>query len=717
MPPNASLLIDVAAYWRLVVKNRLLIVAAVAIAAVLAVLFTFLSTPIYRATTVIQIDREAKRVLDSEDSSGEAMIPGQEFIITQYGLLKSRSLAERVAEAEGLMTSDRFLTSMGAELEIKDGESSADRLARRRAAVISTLEKNLTISPVSGSRLVEITFASPSSQLAADISNAFALNFIQTNLERKFESTSYAREFLEERIAQTKARLENTERQLVDYAVDQQIINIDSETAGGSSQSLATRSLVTMNSSLAAATAARIGAEERWRRARSAPLMTLQAVQENPAIQRLGEERSKLEAEYQNKLSVYQPDFPSMVQLKAQIDELDSQITRLAGEVRAAIQSEYEVALNQERALQSETRILEGSVLVQRGRSIQYDILQRELDTTRTLYDGLLQRYKEVSVTDGVATNNVSVIDKATPPNAPSSPILILNVALGLLIGLAAGGLGAAMREALDDGLTSPDEVESKVGLPVLGAIPILAKGEDPKGAANDPRSPFSEAYSSVGAALQFSTPNGTPRSLLITSSRPAEGKSTTSLVLANHLARTGKRVLLIDGDLRNPSMHRAMNLSNEQGMSNLLSSSVNLRTVMQSTSSSHLHFVSAGPIVVNPAELLGGLRLAQLLDQAKEEFDHIVIDGPPVLGLADAPLLAAHVDGTLFVVECRGTKRGQARGALARLQSRTTKLLGVVLTKFDAKSASYGEYDYSYDYQYGVATNSTQKAQEAGKR
>jgi capsular exopolysaccharide synthesis family protein len=701
MNAEGTILFDVAVYWRLLLKHKFLVGGLTAAAALLSIVVSLLTTPTYTATTTLQIDREAARVLKVEDASSESLIPGQEFILTQYGLLKARSLAERVAQSEGFLTSNQFLDVMGVEFERADGESSAQVGARRREMVTSLLQTNLKVIPIGGSRLVEIAFDSPNPQLSAQVANAFARNFIATNLERKFDSTSYARQFLEERIAQTKSKLEDTERQLVRYAVDQQIINIESETPGGVPQALTSRTLVTINAALAAATSARINAEQRWRRASASPVMTLTEVQQNPTIQRLGEERAKLAAQYEQNLGIYQPSFPTMVQLKAQIDEIDGQIQALANEVREAIRSEYVVAENQERALKAEVNGLQGDVLGLRNRSIQYNILQRELDTTRSLYDGLLQRYKEVSVTDGVATNNVSIIDVAIPPNAPSSPILLLNVAVGILLGLGMGVLGAVLLEALDEGLNTPDDVEAKLGVSVLGAIPVLGKGEDLDAEISNPRSRISEAYYSVGTALQLSTPNGTPRSILVTSSRPAEGKSTTALAISRYLARIGKRVLLIDADLRNPSLHRALGVSNASGMSSLLSGSGDLASVSQRTKLKNLMFIPSGPLPLNPAELWAGNRLRDLLDETTGQFDHIVFDGPPVLGLADAAILGANIDGTVFVLESRVTKRAQARGALARLYA-GSKIIGTILTKFDAKSASYGGYDYSYDYNYG---------------
>src|SRR5690606_23108707 len=337
-----------------------------------------------------------------------------------------------------------------------------------------------------------------------------------------------------------------------------------------------------------------------------------------------------------------------------------------------------------------------------RDRSIQYNILQRELDTTRTLYEGLLQRYKEVGVAGGLATNNISIVDQADVPEDPSSPNLLKNLAIALLLGLGAAVVAMLIIEALDESLTTPDDVEQKLGMSVLGVIPLLDKGQTTAAAVTDVRSASSEAYYSLRTALQFSTTNGTPAALLVTSARPAEGKSTTSYAVALDLARVGKRVLLVDGDLRNPSMHRSVGLENTTGMSNILAGGSDLRTAAQATKQANLYFIPSGPLPPNPADLWATEALQRFLAEARESFDHVIIDGPPVLGLADAPLLASAVAGTLFVLESRGTRRGQARGALRRLRLGRARLLGVVLTKFNAKKTSYGGYDYAYDYEYG---------------
>lgn len=694
---------ELARYLRLALKHRFLIIGATLAALMIGLAVTLLMTPIYTASATIQIDREGARVLDEESDvvASDRQVAAEEFFQTQYGLLRSRSLAERVIDTLGLATSDAFLQQMGVEPPAATG-TAAQRIAARRELVLGVVQDNLGVAPVTGSRLVIINFDSPDPQLSARVANAFAENFIQASLDRRYESTSYVRDFLEERIAQTKSKLEDAERQLVAYAAQQQIINIGGEEDTGQ-ESLASRNLGALNASLAAARSARIGAEERWRTARSTPLASLPQVLENGAVQRLNEEKARLSAEYEQKLRVYQPDYPEMRQLQARINEIDRNINEIAASVRESIRSQYLTAVNEENALQAQVNGLKGDVLNLRDRSIQYNILQREVDTSRTLYDGLLQRYKEVGVAGGVTVNNVSVIDRAEPPTAPSKPSMLLNLVIAALLGIGIGVLGALLFEALDETLATPEDIEQKLGLPVLGIVPLLDKDVSPASALADIRSGFSEAYYSLRTALQFSTRNGAPGSVLVTSSKPGEGKSTTAFAVALNLARVGKRVLLADGDLRNPSLHRVLELDNGQGFSNLLAGSGDLASLAIDSGYKSLAFLPCGPLPPNPAELWGSDRVGEFIAAATQMYDHVIIDGPPVLGFADAPLLAAAVEGTLFVVESRSTRRAQARGAVRRLSMGRGRILGIVFTKFNAKSAAYGGYDYAYDYNYGV--------------
>ncbi len=703
--PDAPIF-DLGEYWRLAVKHRLVIIGAFLGAILISAAATLLTTPIYTAQATLQIERESSRVLNVDDvAPRESAYSGEEFFQTQYGLLKSRSLAERVIDSLGLASSNDFIQAMGGTAPERGDRTAAEFAAARREMVIGITMSNFAVSPVRGSRLVAISFDSPDPALAARLTNAYAENFIQANLDRRFESSSYAREFLEEQIAQTKAKLEVTERSLVEYAANQGIINITEPGADGAgqTQSLAGTNLSALNASLAAAQAQRIAAEQRWRQARASPLTSLPEVIQNPTIQRLTEERARLDAQYQQNDRVYQADWPAQRQLRGQIEELDRQITEVSRGILRSIEGQYVVAANNERALQAQVDGLKGEVLDLRDRSVQYNILQRELDTSRTQYDALLERYKEISVTGTVTSNNISIVDRAQVPGSPSKPNLMINLVLAAMLGLGLGALAAFVLEALDETLATPDDAESKLGLPILGVIPLLGREETPVEALDDLRSPFSEAYYSLRTALQFSTPDGVPSSILVTSSRPAEGKSTTAYATALNLARIGKRVLLIDGDLRNPSMHRIVGVENGVGMSNLLSGAATLAQAVQATREPNLSLVSSGPLPPNPAELWGGDRLRDLLVELQREFDNVVIDGPPVLGFADSPLLAAAVGGTVFVLESKGTRRAQARGAMRRLLIGHGRLLGGVLTKFNTKTTQYGGYDYAYDYNYGA--------------
>ena len=697
--------IDLGEYWRLAVKHRSVIVGAVLGALLISAAITLLMSPIYIAGATLQIERESSRVLNVDEVAPRESVSGEEFFQTQYGLLKSRSLAERVIDSLGLASSNAFIEAMGGTVPERGNRSAAEFAAVRREMVIDMTMSNFAVSPIRGSRLVSISFESPDPALAARMTNAFGENFIQANLDRRFESSAYAREFLEEQIAQTKAKLEVTERSLVEYAANQGIINITEPGADGlgQTQSLAGTNLSALNASLAAAQAERIAAEQRWRQARASPLMSLPEVLQNPAVQRLTEERARLDAQYQQNDRVYQADWPAQRQLRGQIEELDRQIAEISGGILRSIEGQYVVAANNERALRAQVEGLKGEVLDLRDRSVQYNILQRELDTSRTQYDALLERYKEVSVSGTLTSNNISIVDRAEVPDVPSKPNLITNLLLAAILGLGLGALSAFVLEALDETLATPDDAENKLGLPILGVIPLLGREETPAEALGDLRSPFSEAYYSLRTALQFSTPDGVPSSILVTSSRPAEGKSTTAYAVALNLARIGKRVLLIDGDLRNPSMHRIVGVENGVGMSNLLSGAATLAEAVQGTREPNLSLVSSGPLPPNPAELWGGDRLRDLLIELKREFDNVVIDGPPVLGFADSPLLSAAVGGTVFVLESKATRRAQARGALRRLLIGNGRLLGGVLTKLNTKTTQYGGYDYAYDYNYGA--------------
>ena len=492
------------------------------------------------------------------------------------------------------------------------------------------------------------------------------------------------------------------------YATQQQIIQINEPGSGKDApppQSLAATDLGGINSALMAAQANLAMVAEKYRAAQAAPGLAAPDILGDSTVQQLRGERAKLSAQYTDQLKIYKPDYPDMLQLKAQIDDIDKQLTVAADTIRRSLRTQYDAAQQQVNNLQGQVNHLKSSVLDERTREIQYNILQREVDTTRTLYDGLLQRYKEIGVAGGLTTNNISVVDAAQAPGGPSRPQPLHNLAVAGMAGLGLGVMLAFLLEAMDQAVRKPTDVEGKLGLPVLGSVPLLQKGVQPLEALSDLRSPFSEAYHSIRSNLAFSTNDGAPRVLAITSARPEEGKSTTSFALAQGFARVGMRVLLVDLDLRNPSQHKTIGADNRVGASSLLTGAVRLQGAVQPTDWPNLFLMPSGPLPPSPAELLIGPRLIAFVKEASEHFDIVIVDGPPVMGLADAPLIASVATGAVLTIEAGRTSRAQARAAIKRLRLGNARIFGAVLTKFDSRTPSYGygyAYSYEYDYQYG---------------
>ncbi len=706
--------IDLLAYWRILVKRRWLVLGVLIGVAALSLLITLMATPMYRATSVVQIDNEQQQVVQGGSEGFASWDPA--FLQTQYRLLESRALAERVADdleldgdalvqlnapgwldrIKGLVRPARKQTPVSAGAA---GVGSKDAL---RAAT-SVIQRGLNVIPVPNTRLVQINYDSPVPAFSARVANAIAEGFIASGLERRFGANSYAKTYLEDQIKTTKSRLEQSERQLVAFAQKEGLVS------SSEGQSLAGQNLSDLNSALAAAQDQRIRAQARWSQAQAARGAALPAdMLANSIVRSLQQQRANLQGQYQQQLQVFKADYPQMLQLKGQLDDLDKQISGELGNIRASVKAEFDAAASQERMLQGQIGSLRTQALDVDDRSIDYNIIKREVDTNRQLYDSLLQRYKEVGVAGDVRSNNISVIDRAEVPRGRFSPSLARNLAIGLLLGLILGVLIAFVLEFLDDTLKTPEDVEQRLKLAVLGIIPKLVK-QSPAEAVKDPRSAFSESYRSVRTALQFSTDHGVPRVLLITSAGPGEGKSTSALTLARNFAQMGKRVLLIEADLRNPSLHKVLDVRAEVGLSNLLAGAHSLADAVLDTDEERLKVILAGPLPPNPAELLSGSKLVSLLTIAGERYDQVIIDGPPIMGIADSPILANVADGTMLVVHSGKTRISTAQAAVKRLHVARAHIVGSLLAQYDAKVAGYG-YNYEGYYAYGGAPQLTNR-------
>jgi capsular exopolysaccharide synthesis family protein len=514
------------------------------------------------------------------------------------------------------------------------------------------------------------------------------------------DASSYAKTFLNDRLQQIRVKLEESEKALNDFMRRETIVRVDEKNPGPESQALSE-----FTAALARAQNERIRAEALYKQTGTADASALTAVLDNRVIQELKTRKAKLEGDYQEGLKVFKPSYPKMLQLESQIAETQAKIEEEVKAVRGALKANYEAALAQEKMLQDKLEESKRTVLSMQDRSFQYNLLKRDVDTYRQLYEGLLQRYREVGVAGGVGVNNITVVDRAEVPTWPYKPSLQRNLAIALAIGLM-GGIGLAFFfEHLDDSLKVPQDIEKELGLPVLGVIPLVPSRDDDELAVTentDPRSGLAEAYRSVRTALQFSTDQGMPKLLMVTSTDTSEGKSTTALSLAIQVALAGKTVLLIDGDLRKSSLHKKLGVPNAVGLTNHLASDAQPADVTRPCAIPKLFLMPSGPLPPNPAELLGGNRMASLLKLAAERFDHVIIDGPPVLGLADAPLLGSLADAAVLVVQSGATSRRQAREAVKRLRATRTHLVGGILTKMGAHGRAYGYHSHQYYYRYG---------------
>lgn len=693
-------------YGHVLYRRRWIILLFFLIVVVTTFVSTFLATPIYRASTSLQIDREAPKVIEYQDVTPLEASTDKDFYQTQYELLHSRSLAKRVADQLGLSSHPSFKNFnepswLGQWLQFseKGQPYSEDKYTQN---LIDYFLEHLTIEPVKLSRLVRIHFDSPDAQLAARIVNAVAENFIQMNLQRRFDASSYAKDFLEERLKQVKTRLEESEKKLVEFARKEQIIKIDD------SKTITLQKLNEVSAAAALAEQQRIDAEMAYGEIADYVGFNFRQALESQVIQQLKQNVAKLEADYQDNLRIYKPTYPMMQQLESQIKGMYEKIDEEAKAIRASLAASYAAAQRKEKLLIVNLNKLKEDVLTLQDRSIQYNIINREVDTNRQLYEGLLQRMKEVGVAGGVTANNISIVDLAEIPYEKYKPKIGLNMLLALVLGLFGGIALAFLFEHLDDTVKRLEDFERKAGLSLLGLIPQV-KIPQTKGAAAshagmltyaEPRSAIAEAYRSVRTSLLFSTSSGAPKIMLFTSPGPGEGKTTSALNIAITFTQTGSKVLLIDTDLRNPSMHQIFQLPNVKGLTNYLAGDLKPADISNHTDIVNLFVITSGPLPPNPAELLSSSKMTELLHLAKEKFDYVILDGPPVLGLADALILAHLASGTIVVVESGVTRQGQLLGALKRLRSAQAMVIGGVLSKLDEADSAYGQYQSYYYYQ-----------------
>ncbi len=672
---------------------------------------TLLMTPRYVATSRVLIEQQTDQIIENKDvSPAAAYQDADRFLQTQVDVIRSRALAAKVVDEGGFAQEPTFFeavdTPMPGEADLNYQYRGAEGLKRlRRDAAIEALQRNLAVSLPNDSRLVAISFSDSNPSYAAKVANLVAESYISSNLARKFDSSSYARDYLSQQLEQARIRLEQSERDLNQYSRAAGLVRVQGQGQNADREatlSVTNDTLVQVNGAASQATAERTSAEDRWNSVKNSAVLTIPQVLENPAVQGLIRQRSEVEMQLAQEASRHLGGHPTVTALQAQVVRLSGQIEALGRSIKSSLLLEYEAARDKETSLQRQVRDLRSAALSEQDRGVQYNILKRVAETNRSLYDTLLGRYNELNATAGAASNNVSLVDRAEVPRSPASPKLVLNLALALLIGALGSGIFVFAREHFDDAIRAPEDVERKLSVPLLGLVPQIAQG-DVKEELEDPKSSVSEAYNSLIANLRYAGVDGFPKILTVTSSRAGEGKSTTSLAIAERLAVLGQRVLLIDGDLRRPTVHKLLDLPKKPGLTAILTGEESLENVLIATAIPNLHAITALPTPVNPSILLGNGRIEGLVDYCRARFDQVIIDSPPMLGLSDAASLSVAADATLLVVDASQGQRGSIKSTLRRLQLVRAPVVGALLTKFDPKTTGNASGYYGYDYyEYG---------------
>ena len=672
-------LVDSRAILRAIYRNRFLIAGVLIASLVLGLLSIVVSPRIYQSTAKVLIGDEVQNPLELTKVT-TAPQEVDRTLQTQVDMLATRDMAQEVL--------DRIKSQNNAQARVAAQSSPED------------LQGSLRVYLPRNSRIVWISYDHTNPSVAALMANNYADSLIERNLQTKFNASVYARDFLQKQLGIVKGRLELSERALIAYARAAGLLDASAgmNDEQHAPKSLTTSNLVQLNAVYAQAKSNRMQAQEKWQQAQSTPIMSLPEVLTNSAIQQLNQQRAEAQAKLQEMRQRYQEEHPLVQQAKANISELDRQIQSMAVSVRNSIRDQYLVAARQESALAGGVSQLKGETLAEQDRSVRYNILQREVDTNRQLYDGLLQRYKQVSAEAGATSNNIAVVDRAVPANAPISPSATKNLSVAMAGGAILAFLLVFARERFDHRMGEPETVGQQVAVPLLAVIPKVTNTDEPADALLDSNSPLSEACHSLRTAIELGCEGETPGSILFTSSKAQEGKSLTALGLAHAFAQAGKRVLLIDGDMRKPTLHQRENVDNDIGLKDVLLGKLAMSGAIRSSETFGIDLLTAGSRPASPAALLDPERVRALTAEALKIYQYVIIDGPPTMGLADATRLAAAVDATIFVVRSEGVTKEEARFALSRLQSQQSRVIGAVLTMFEAHRSLASQY-YTYSY------------------
>jgi len=714
-------------YWRVLKKRKWTVLATLAVVFVLTVIATLKMARLYQADSRIAVYPENSNILglkDMESASSNAEWDYSIGLETQLSILRSDELALKVIDTLHLDSNPAFMRWNGSK-DFTEKIPRADLTPdpKRLATILSVFHRGLNLQVVPRTRVIEISYIHHDPQLAAEIANTIVKTFIEENFRTRYESTNQTADWLSKELSDLQLKVQTSEEKLVRYQKENGMVGIDEK------QNIVTAKLDELNKQLTNAQTDRIQKEANLKLAQSGDPSIFANLATNNLVEKLRSQQADLERQFAQATSQFGSSYPEVVELKSQLKEVETSIAAEQKRLLAIVREEYLAAVQREKLLNTAFQEQKQQDNQLNESAIEYTALKRDADTNRELYQSLLQRLKEASVSAGLRSSNIRVVDVARIPVIPAKPDVPLNIAFGFVLGLV-GGVGIAfLQESLDTTVANLEQVTALTALPALGTIPLQFAGDGTrrnlisKSPAKArpalagpvtylrPNSQVAESYRALRTSILLSSFGAPPKLLMVTSALPQEGKTTVSTNSAMVLAQKGSRVLLVDADLRRPAVGRVLGIKSSGGLSTVLSGVQKIESaIVPFPGLPNLQILPAGPIPPNPVELLGSRVMKDYIARWREEFDHIIIDTPPCLSVTDAVALSIDADGVILVVRSGQTPKAALRRASELLLQVNARVMGVVLNGFNIHSADdyyyyYGS-KYSNYYQQGGTEN-----------
>lgn len=722
-------------YWTVLVRHRWTVFTFLVVTVVVTTIWTFTTRPVFTAMVTLRIEKDEPRVLKFEEVVKSD--PQQEYYQTQLKIISSRSLANRVIEILRLDEHPEF-QMLGREngWVTRTMDWARDHLIKwvplppppepqtnddltLESSMTRAFGRRLTVEPVLNARLVKVGFESHYPDLAARVANTLAEAFITQQLDQKVETTRYATQFLAKQMEETRKKLEAAEDRLNRFLATQDILFVGSSDRVGERQDLVIQQLGVLSDALLKARGDRIAKESIVRQALNQDVDSFPAVLQSPLIAKLKEDMVRLEGEYRKLSQTFKPEYPRMQRTERNLAEIKRQLQGEVNRIVAGLDIDYRAALQSERELERVVSEHRNQARQLDQKMASYRMLHRDVDTNRELYTALLTRLKETQISSSLVISNISFVDRAEVPLTPSWPSKTLNLLLGSVIGLVGGVSLAFVFEYLDTDIKDAKEVERVLRVPTIGVVPSqrsldgwrerrrrrLAEDNGGRGsfalvAHAEMESVLAEVFRNLRTSLLYSAPDHPPKTLMITSLHPEDGKTSLATNLSIALAQLGAgEILLVDADMRRSNLHELLEVPQAPGLSTFLTGQAELPAVLKPTKIPNLYVIPAGRTPLNPAELMASTRLRQMVDVLGERFNHIVFDAPPLIGVSDAMILAPCVHGVVLVLRHGQADREASQQAVRLLASARARLLGVVLNDVNVSqggSVYYGAYGHS---------------------